>query len=112
MTKARGNFNECMLNDFEEYKLKMLQKSNEEIFNNAYDIAKYEEIKGCLTEIGSIVIDELVKMNVTNILQTLFEYEWGYDYAMWSAWDDIETMIKDCIDENQFKAIGKNKVDC
>lgn len=53
-----------------------------------------------------------LKMNVTNILQTLFEYEWGYDYAMWSAWDDIETMIKDCIDENQFKAIGKNKVDC
>lgn len=107
MTKARENFNGCVLNDFEEYKLKMLQKSNEEIFNSAYDIAKYEEIKACLTERDSIVIDELVKMNVTNILQILFEYEWGYDCAMWSTWDDIETMIKDYIDENQFKSNRK-----
>ena len=97
---TREEFNAKVMEQFNKYKEEMVAQSPEKLFNHAYDIAKMAEIKDYLTEADVYEIERLYPY-ADNILDTLHEYEWGYDEAQWTNWDDIYSMILDFIKEEE-----------
>lgn len=96
----REEFNAKVMEQFDKYKAEMLTQSPERIFNCAYKIAKMTALKDYLTETDIYELNKLYPY-ADNILNMLYEYEWNYDEAQWSNWDNTYLMILDFIEEEK-----------
>lgn len=97
---TRKEFNAKVMEQFNKYKAEMVAQSPERIFNCAYEIAKMTALKDYLTETDIYELNELYPY-ADNILNMLYEYEWNYDEAQWSNWDNTYLMILDFIEEEK-----------
>ena len=57
-------------------------------------------LKDYLTETDIYELNKLYPY-ADNILNMLYEYEWNYDEAQWSNWDNTYLMILDFIEEEK-----------
>ena len=64
------------------------------------EIAKMTALKDYLTETDIYELNKLYPY-ADNILNMLYEYEWNYDEAQWSNWDNTYLMILDFIEEEK-----------
>ena len=98
----RAEFNRKVRLHFDAYVSEILSHDKECIIANAYDIAKMRSICDFLTESTN---DELIEKvwetatnaGSTNVLNTMFEYEWNYDEPVWLSWDGLEDMCSDYV---------------
>lgn len=97
---TREEFNTKVIEQFNKYKEEMVAQSPEQLFNHAYDIAKMAALKDYLTESDDWDIDQLCPY-ADDILNELYEYEWDYDEAQWTNWENISSMIFDYLKEEE-----------
>lgn len=93
---------------FNHYKLDMCRNESRYVFEEANNIAKMIAIYDFLmnapndyTHIGELA----EKVDETEILYNLFEYEFEYDEPMWNNWEDLKELVKSFLvepaDENE-----------
>lgn len=97
---TREEFNAKVMEQFNKYKAEMVALSPERIFNCAYGIAKMAALKDYLTETDDWDIDQLYHY-ADCVLNDLYEYEWNYDDAQWTNWENISSMIFDYMKERE-----------
>ena len=99
---------------FEEYKKDQLTKSKEEIFNNSFEIAHYQEfVDMCDPSLERFRIDAVkALLKEDNPAYTLYNY---YMKSECESYDDLYESIwyplNDLVERNNAKSNMKNKVD-
>ena len=99
---------------FEEYKKQQLTKSKEEIFNNSFEIAHYQEfVDMCDPSLERFRIDAVkALLKEDNPAYTLYNY---YMKSECESYDDLYESIwyplNDLVERNNTKSNTKNKVD-
>jgi hypothetical protein len=94
----REQFDEKVLQEFEQYRIKELKNKRDLIFQHAYEIAKMWAIRDYLTNSEDEEIEKLYPVAET-VLENLYEYEWNYDSPMWGSFDSISQMVSEYIEE-------------
>lgn len=93
------DFESKVAEELREYKEEQLKRTQEQLFEDCYNITKYVAIADFLQDSESPVIVELVsKWDVpegSKIVDILYSYEWNYDTPQWCQWEDIESMVRD-----------------
>lgn len=85
--------------EYNEYQEEVLTKSPLEIFNSYYKIYELSEIKSFF-DCCEIPEDWEIKLSkIPNVLESLYEYELGYDEPQFMTWEAIENLIEDFLKE-------------
>ena len=98
-------FREQVQKEFDSFKEEQMKHNPEEMFDEAYVIAKWTEINNCLQAIGksmhSINTEQMTDYEERHrsFLADLCEFELEYDCNMWNNWDDIIQMIDDFFED-------------
>lgn len=95
-------------NAFNDYKLDMCKNEAHYVFEEANNIAKMSAIHDfllCAPEELTHLTKLAEKVDETEILNNLFEYEFEYDEPMWGNWEDLKELVESFLvepaDENE-----------
>lgn len=86
----------------EKYYDKLLDMSHKTLINNAWEIAKWQNIYGYMKgriipylKNGKNMFEDFLTLEIDNPIATIYEYELGYDEAQWTTWDNLDLVVRE-----------------
>ena len=86
----------------EKYYDKLLDMSHETLINNAWEIAKWQNIYGYMKgrvipylKDGKNMFEDFLTLEIDNPIATIYEYEaMNYCEPQWMTWDSLDNVVR------------------
>ena len=93
-------FTKIIREENQKHNEKLLSMSPEALINRAWEIAKWQAIYDYMEEKvipyleeGEDWFEEFLTLEVDNPITAIYDFEFDYDEAMWTTWDNLDDVV-------------------